>query len=290
MKPIGSGHRAAIFLALPLFLAGCATVRATEPGEFGPVDKYVAMGSSFAAGAAIGPTKPGTPGRCGRTVNNYPSLLARKLGLSLFDETCGGAKTEHVLTSWNEIPAQIDAIDASTRLVTVTIGGNDVNYVGNLFMASCTPGEIVVAGEYEIPCVEPTPPSEEDYAKLQEGLTQIAEQVRRRAPEARLVFVQYVTLVPANSCNLVRLSDDDMSMTRTIGARLAVITRHVAAASGANLLEAGDLSRGHTACDSEPWSNAMPDTIELSNGAPWHPNAKGHAAIADELANLLRRK
>ena len=40
----------------------------------------------------------------------------------------------HVLAPWNELPAQIDAVTPDTRLVTITIGGNDLNYIGNLFM------------------------------------------------------------------------------------------------------------------------------------------------------------
>src|SRR5690606_10476488 len=102
--------------------------------------EYVALGSSYAAGAGIGPLQAGSPDRCQRTTNNYASLLAKRLGLQLTDVSCGGAKTEHLLGPWNELPAQLDAVTGTTRLVTVTVGGNDIDYMGVLFGGSCRAG------------------------------------------------------------------------------------------------------------------------------------------------------
>ncbi len=71
---------------------------------------------------------------------SYSRLLAAQLRLRLTDASCGGATTAHVLAPWNELPAQIDAVTSDTRLVTITIGGNDLNYMGVLFAASCHAG------------------------------------------------------------------------------------------------------------------------------------------------------
>lgn len=59
--------------------------------------------------------------------------------------------------------------------------------------------------------------------------------------------------------------------------------------SGARLLPADELSRDHTPCSPEPWSNGMSAGYDMSPGAPWHPNRAGHAAIADVLAERLGR-
>lgn len=274
----------AVRLALlaSLALAGCAHTPALPQGA-----RYVAMGSSFAAGARIGPTKPGTPERCGRTVNNYATLLAARLKLDLDDHSCGGAATAHVLGPWNELPPQIDAVDAQTRLVTVTIGGNDLNYVGTLFMAGCDPANPRIVQGRTIACSAPRPLDEAALARLEAGLRNIARQVRQRAPQARLVFVQYVKLVPDKPCPAASLSPANAALAREIGMRLADVTARVAREEGAEVLAADSLSRSHTPCDAVPWANGSAPGQDIALGAPWHPNAAGHAAIADALTVML---
>lgn len=276
-------------LPLVLALAGCATSGGQGSPALPPGARYVALGSSFAAGAAIGPTKPGTPVRCGRTVNNYATLLAARLKLELDDQSCGGATTAHVTGPWNELPPQIAAIDAATRLVTVTIGGNDLNYVGTLFMAGCDPATPRIVQGRTIPCSPPRPLDQAAVARLEAGLRDLARQVRQRAPQARLVFVQYVTLIPEKPCQAANLSPSNAAIAREIGLRLAEVTARVAREEGAEVLEADRLSRGHTPCDAVPWANGYAAGQDMTLGAPWHPNAAGHAAIAEQLERALAK-
>ena len=49
--------------------------------------RYVAMGSSFAAGPGLPSRVPGSPRRAGRSTGNYAHLVARELGLDLHDVT-----------------------------------------------------------------------------------------------------------------------------------------------------------------------------------------------------------
>ena len=98
--------------------------------------RYVALGSSMAAGPGITPRVPGSPRAAGRSARNYPHLVARTLGLDLVDVTYSGATTAHVLSEAQRgAPPQIDALDGTETLVTVTIGGNDAGYVPMLFAA-----------------------------------------------------------------------------------------------------------------------------------------------------------
>lgn len=273
-----------VAMAALLALTACTTTQAGQ-AALAPGSRYVALGSSFAAGAGIGPTKPGTPERCQRTAINYATLLAQRLNLTLDDQTCGGATTAHILGPWNELPPQAEAITPDTRLVTVTIGGNDLRYVAGLMGSSCRAGAPVMAG----PCW-PTPiPTEDDYAKAETGLRQVAQMVAARAPRARLVFVQYVTLVPDQPCAAAMLVPADAAISRGIGERLAAITARVARESGALVLPADALSRDHTPCSAVPWSHGMSAGYDRTQGAPWHPNAAGHAAIANALAERLDR-
>ena len=130
------------------------------------------MGSSYAAGPDLGQPKPDMPKRCSRDFGSYPSLLAERLKLNLVDATCSGATTAHVLGSWNELPPQINALTPETKLVTITIGGNDINYVRNLYVATCD------SVKMQRVCPPLMIPTEAEWAKLEADLSKIADEVR----------------------------------------------------------------------------------------------------------------
>jgi lysophospholipase L1-like esterase len=249
---------------------------------------YVAMGSSFAAGAGIGTVKQDTPPRCGRSSENYATLLAARLQLALNDQTCNGARTPHLLNPWNELAAQLDAVRADTRLVTATIGGNDVNYAAFLLATGCGADNMVTMSGRKMPCPPHALPTEADYAQLEANMRQIVRQVKARAPRARFVFVQYVTLVPDRPCDAAPLSADQATEARGIGRRLAEITARAARLEGGEVLPADQLSRRHTACDANPWSVGAKE-VPGRQGVLWHPSRLGHLEIAEALARLLRR-
>ncbi len=97
--------------------------------------RYVVLGSSFAAGIGLGARLEGSPRACRRTANGYPQQLARLRGLAITDVTCSGATTGHVLHGGQcREGAQVSAVKGETGLVTLTAGGNDVNYVGDLML------------------------------------------------------------------------------------------------------------------------------------------------------------
>ncbi|MGI8451271.1 MAG: GDSL-type esterase/lipase family protein, partial [Streptosporangiaceae bacterium] len=99
--------------------------------------RYVAMGSSFAAGPGIPVRAPGSPRRAGRSASNYAHVVARALGLDLHDVTYSGATTSDILRpSAAGRAAQLDAVTPATRLVTLTAGGNDVGYLPRLTLSS----------------------------------------------------------------------------------------------------------------------------------------------------------
>ena len=264
-------------------MTGCATPATSSPPLLQAGTPYVAMGSSYAAGAGIGPLQPGSPERCQRTTNNYPSLLANRFRLRLTDVSCGGATTANLLSASNELPAQLDAVTGSTRLVTVTIGGNDINYMGALFGGSCRAGVVARPG----PCPPPVEPDAAQYERLEASLDAVAKEVARRSPLAQLVFVQYLTAIPETLCKATATTPEDAANGRTISRRLAAITARVAAVNRALLLPADQLSGIHTACGNEPWSHGLYEGYDMRQGTPWHPAPAGHAAIAAELAKLL---
>lgn len=281
---MGEVKAVSALLAAALLVAGCAHQPALPKSG-----RYVSLGSSFAAGTALGGLKTETPERCGRSPVNYATLLAGRLGLNLIDVACGGATTAHVLGPWNELPAQLDAVTPDTRLVTITIGGNDLSYVLNLAAASCDPAKGLSFGGRAYPCPPMKVPGEPDYAHVESTLREIAHQVKQRAPAARMVFVQYVRLVPDPACQALAMSPDAAAITRTIGERLAEVTARAARLEGAEVLAMDRLSAAHTPCDTAPWSVGQQPLGPGAN-APWHPTMAGHAAIAGALEDHLQRR
>ena len=243
--------------------------------------RYVAMGSSYASGINIGPVAQDTPKRCGRTVNNYSHLLAERAHLDLVDVSCSGATTEHILSNWNELPPQLDAVAADTRLVTVTIGGNDVNYVRDLMRAVCTNRGAATSSASCPPLVATT---EATWTRLEENMRLIARAVHKRAPKSRLVFVEYLRVIPEDRvCASLPLDASQLAQGRATIRRLAALTARVARQEGAYLLPASKLSEGHETCSREPWAEGYP-----ASAVPWHPTAAGHAAVAAALAKLIK--
>jgi lysophospholipase L1-like esterase len=280
---------------LAALAAGVAAmpVAAKAPPAPPPGARYVAMGSSFAAGLGIAPTAnaPTDAARCARSADNYAQQIARRRGLTLVDVSCSGAMTTHILGPWGNLPAQIDAVDPQTRLVTVTIGGNDIGYVGQMFAHACAGRPPLPTNATVPPCPAVAPPDEAKYAQLAANLRRIVEAVKTRAPGARLVFLQYPALLPhRGSCAAAGLSAADAAVMRGVAVRLAAITARAARQGGAELVATDHLSRGHEACaGAAAWVNGFGTAPKPGDGVFYHPNLAGMTAQATALDRLIWR-
>lgn len=273
-------------ITLVAVLTGCVSGLPAGPRPLVIGDQYVAAGSSFAAGAGILPSKSG-PKRCGRSALNYASLLAAELKLRLNDQTCNGATSSHLLARWNELPAQLDAVGPETRLVTITVGGNDLNYSIYLIAAGCRAEGTWTFEGNRVPCPSSALPRESDYLRLEANLRRIVRTIKMRAPGVRVVFVQYVALVPDRPCDAAQLPPEKAAAAREIGRRLAEVTSRAARLEGGEVLRTDRLSLEHRPCDAEPWSAGTKS--EPGEGMVWHPTSRGHAAIAQALAQYLKQ-
>lgn len=267
-------------------LAAAAQAAALPAGA-----KYVSMGSSFASGPGVTTSADSPPTGCQRSADNYAHQLARRHGLALTDVSCGGAQTTNLLGPWGAKPPQLDAVDADTRLVTVTIGGNDLGYMAGLMTASCRNVATEAGAANPAGRCPPVPaaPTAQAYHDVEARMGQIAAEVHRRAPAARLVFVQYFTVLPAHgTCAATPLTDAQADTAREIARRLSALTARAAKAGGADLLQIDKLSADHDACARAPWVNGFPRPGAPIHGVFYHPNLAGMTAVADGLDKLLR--
>lgn len=250
--------------------------------------RYVALGSSMAAGPGIRPRAADAPWRAGRSARNYPHLVAERLDLELVDVTYSGATTAHVLGDRQHgAPPQIDALDGSESVVTVTIGGNDVGYIP-LLMAASVPNlarHVPVLGTR---IGELLDPAARDAALAQacDALCAVGAALRGRAPHARIFFVDYLTVLPPSGTRAAPLSAQNAELGRHVAATLERLTAEAAAATGCDVVRVAAGSRDHHAWSADPWTT-KPGVPLPGRPAPLHPNAAGMRAVADLVAAQL---
>jgi lysophospholipase L1-like esterase len=269
-----------IFLSVLLSTLGLVLLppdaRSAVDGEL----TYVAIGSSFAAGPGIPSPQPSAPAGCGRSTNNYPSVLARELGAALVDASCSGATTANVLTTAQSgQPPQVDLVTAGTKLVTVTIGGNDVNYLGSLGAYSCQDSGGSGCGTVDTAAIDRA------FGELPGRLRNVVDRIREKAPQATVLLVSYFTILPdSGACAGVPLTSAHLDYERGLAARLAAATRDAATATGAELVDLASASRGHDACAADPWVEKY---AVAAGKSTYHPNANGMLGAAHVIESRL---
>jgi lysophospholipase L1-like esterase len=236
----------------------------------------------MAAGPGIKPSAPGAPWRAGRSALNYPHLVAAQLGLDLVDVTYSGATTAHVLHEHqNGVPPQVDALDGSETLVTVTIGGNDAGYVP-LLMAAALPRftrSLPLLGPRLRDLLDPDA-REAALTQVADALKTVGHEIRQRAPQASVLFVDYLTILPPRGVTASPLSEADATLGRHVAATLERLTGEAAAQAGCGWVRAGQASAAHHAWSALPWTT-RPGLPWPGRTAPLHPNAAGMRSVAD---------
>lgn len=258
------------------------------PIQLAPGEKYVAMGSSFAAGPGLGRQAEGSPLPCGRSQDNYAHLIAQRHRLQLVDVSCSGATTLDILyrREFNQ-PPQIEAVDAATRLVTITIGGNDVSYMANVIASSClsrggTPVRCRPTGDADV---------ERVFTELEARMMAVVDATRGRAPNATIALVDYFTIVPeSGGCpSLMPLSDAQLRGAAAVAKRLAEITARVAEQRHLWLVKVSSASAGHNVCARDPWIQGFAPRNDWPGfrTPPYHPNIAGMTGAADVIDRTL---
>ncbi|MEU9870029.1 SGNH/GDSL hydrolase family protein [Actinomadura sp. NPDC048021] len=270
-----------------LVLAGAALGGTAVPAAAAAVE-YVALGDSMASGPLI-PDITGPVG-CGRSTRNYAHVLASRTGAALRDVTCSGAKTTHMTQSQSTsvggvdtgtVPPQLDALTASTALVTLTIGGNDVGLVGIAQdCATLDPTATPCKGEFEDQVAQRT----RDFGPK---LSALLDGIRARSPKARIVVTGYGLYVRRNGCWPVQpvLPTDANFLQGSVNALNDVI-RQQTTAHGGTYIDLVTPSAGHDACQSasQRWVEGY---VPVHSAAPLHPNAAGEAAYAAVIGGVL---
>lgn len=250
-------------------------------------NRYVALGDSYTAAPLVPPAAKNAPAACARSAGNYPSLVAKELGLALTDVSCSGARVQDFAGSQVDgVPPQLQALNRNVELVSVGVGGNDNGLFASVIAGCGAVSAAVVTGTLT-PCKDTfgdrfSKSIAADAVHIRTALRAIA----KRAPKARVLVVGYPSLLPTDPVGqaqcpfaLVPFTPGDIAYLDGIERELNAMLAVAAKATGAIFVDTYAQSVGHDMCRL-PGVRWIEPAIPLSKAAPFHPNAAGQAAVA----------
>lgn len=250
---------------------------------------YVALGDSYSAASGVWPPDPDAPPLCLRSSRNYPHVIAERTGARLTDVTCGAAETRHFTTAqYPGVAPQVDALDADTDLVTLTIGGNDSGvFVGAIL--ACGSAGLLTLGQGS-PCRDIHGSRFEDTIRdtTYPSLVNALRAVRTRAPAAEVAVLGYPWILPATGGCFDRMpiARGDVPYLRSLQTTLNDAVRRAAQATGATYVDLNTVSEGHDACRPAGVRWIEP-VLRTTNPVVVHPNALGEANMAEQTMRVL---
>jgi lysophospholipase L1-like esterase len=278
---------AALVVPLVLTVAGAASPQEPDVGRF------VSLGDSYAAGPLI-PPQTSLPVGCLRSDRNYPSVLAATLGaVEHVDVSCSGATTADLgspqRTPLGTNAAQFDALTATTGLVTLTIGGNDVGF-GEIVRECLTRSPLKPGGAA---CKERYTAGGDQLAEriaaAAPAVAAALETIGERAPDATVAVVGYPAILPDEGPGcfpVVPLTAGDVAYLRDTEKRLNAMLAAEARRAGTTFVDTYTPTIGHDVC-TPPGTRWVEGLVPTAPAAPVHPNALGMTAMAAAVAEAL---
>jgi len=229
---------------------------------------YVALGDSFSSGEGAGSYDPKTNrllNMCHRSANAYAHKIAEYVADELPDfsfHACSGATTKEFLKANprnRAEEAQLSHLSADTRLVTFSVGGNDITF-----------GAIIRACIAKRPDCDLTQETvfTQKLATLEENLRPVYEEIKKKSPDARVVVLGYPRFFPdspSSPCKVntspllqIELTKTEMIWVNQKADLLNAELARIAASHGATFVDPTAAFTGHEFCGPDPWFRLRP--------------------------------
>ncbi len=265
-----------------------------------PVVRWAALGDSYSAGTGASSYMGApNPPECRRSLQTYSHRVGGG-GLRIGDrgerisldtpnlKACNGAKVNDMYFPQYSAGAdtrQLDYVTRRTRLVTLTLGGNDVGFAPKLrscVVSNCS-GSPIVSGD--------------DAARLQDDLVRLYQTIRSQMRRnGLLVVMSYPAFLPnpndgadpqpsLTNCPIVNAQIDSAELRRIYEA--AVLVDNAVAGAVARLGDPGvkfvslvESFRGRRICSGIDWANGV-NLLDIPE--TFHPNDGGYLEMASRL-------
>ncbi|MGW0038945.1 SGNH/GDSL hydrolase family protein [Gordonia sp. NPDC003376] len=246
---------------------------------------YVALGDSRATGSTAVSFIPGD--HCARTADGYPVKLAAELGVSFRTVACSGATSEQVLDGQrvlglNQAPPQVDALSADTKLITISVGGNDIGWTGLISPCFSFVGDARCRTNTGMAARIDT-----TLAALPARIDRLLTEVNRRSPDAQVIVVGHGGYFGAKGCFPdAPMSSADAVVVADFFDRFNGVLHDSAHRAGATYVDIVGPARGHDACAGRnKWFNGL---WPHGNESTQHPTRLGSKAMAAEIRKAIR--
>ncbi|MFE5672329.1 SGNH/GDSL hydrolase family protein [Agromyces sp. NPDC056523] len=254
---------AALLAGVVVAIAGAAA-GPTAPASAAVTElDYAAVGDSYAAGTGARPYLDST---CYRSSKSYPKLLDLDANRRLVSfPACSGASTV-------ETVSQVATIPTTTKVVTVTVGGNDVGFskvMQNCFVLPRSTCKATIDAGTAVA----------NSQAFKDKLASVLTAVRNRTePDATVIVAGYPQLFHlTNGVNRKYAWADEVNAQTVV---LNNVIKTVVVANGAKFVDVQTAFAGHGIGSVAPWIN---DWNWLRTVDGFHPNATGYVAYANAI-------
>lgn len=271
-----SGRLAASGAAIALVAGFTAAPAIAKPvTEKAPAPVYIALGDSYAAGTGGGDylAPPAAPQQCLQTAAAYPVLRGAALNLG-----CFGAVTTDVAKA----AGQFEEALKTAAVVTVTVGGNDVD-TGRVAVA-CTlapSSPECSAALYNTLVVK--------LRELPGKIKAMLKTIKDKAPNARIVLTGYPRLFTISAA----LTTQQVQAAKTMNSAADLLNATIAYSALVNRVRYVSVTErftGHGIGSADPWIVAPCDP-SAACARPldaFHPTAAGYSGGYDAALNAAR--
>lgn len=267
-------RRVGLAAALVAVLVGFAAPSAIARDAVDPVRApapLVALGDSYASGLGTRSYAEAAP-RCARSRLAYGPRVARHLGVRVRLRACAGATVADVRRR------QLRVLRRRTRLVTLTVGGNDAGFT-----------DVIVT------CARPWWASDCSGAvrrarrtirtRLPARLDRLLTGIRSRSPRARLVVTGYPRLFMGEDCNAgTWFSPTEQRRLNRAAGLLDRVIRDTVRGPAVRFVDPRQAFAGHAVCADVEWINGLSRPVRES----YHPNRRGQRGYARLVWRRLR--
>lgn len=241
---------AALTLVFPVVL-GVATASASPRQAV----VYDALGDSYASGYGVGPYEA-----CGRSQSAYAVQLDGRMQIDLDDfVACAGATTTSLVAG-----GQLNALDENTKLVTISVGGNDIRWSSAV---------VACLGGTDTQCAERLAITNGRVTTvLPDLLDSVYSQVSARAPRAHVVVTGYPRLFSPEYGSFLAASPTEQKALNDGANHLNRVIATAAAEHGFQFVDVTKRFSGHGVNAPDAW------LLGPFDAGAFHPDTDGYQA------------